>query len=355
MGSLELRNRLVMAPMTRNYSPNNIPDDQVAAYYGRRAKGGIGMIITEGTCVGHRAANASENVPFMYGSNALAGWKAVVDEVHHGGAAIAAQLWHVGAVRSKGVSPYPQAPGIAPSGIEMPEGNDIHEMTTRDIEDVIEAFRRAAVDAKGIGFDAIEIHGAHGYLIDQFFWSQSNRREDRYGGSLLNRASFAAEIVSEIRRSVGVDFPIIFRWSQWKEQDLTTKLVECPNDLAVFLQPLVDAGVDMFHCSTHRYWEPEFDGSSLNLAGWTKKLTGKPTITVGSIGLGDKLPEDESELKRDVGRNLKNLVHRLKCDEFDLAAVGRPVIANPSWANIVKEGRYTDLMPYRKSLLNSLY
>jgi 2,4-dienoyl-CoA reductase-like NADH-dependent reductase (Old Yellow Enzyme family) len=133
--------------------------------------------------------------------------------------------------------------------------------------------------------DGVEIHGAHGYLIDQFFWEGSNRRDDEYGGDLAGRSRFAIELIQAVRAAVGPDFPIIFRFSQWKQQDYTARLVQTPQALAAFLQPLSEAGVDIFHCSTRRFWEPEFDGSELNLAGWTRQLTGKPTITVGSVGL----------------------------------------------------------------------
>ena len=102
---------------------------------------------------------------------------------------------------------------------------------------------------------------------------------------LLGRTQFAVEIVEACRREVGPDFPIIFRFSQWKMNDFKAKLAKTPDELERFLQPLVNAGVDIFHCSTRRFWEAEFDGSDLNLAGWTKKLSGKPVISVGSVGL----------------------------------------------------------------------
>lgn len=136
---------------------------------------------------------------------------------------------------------------------------------------MIAAFAQAADDAKRIGFDGIELHGAHGYLIDQFFWGKTNRRTDRYGGDLVDRTRFAVEIVKACRRAVGPDYPIALRFSQWKSSDYTAKLAETPDELARFLAPLANAGVDIFHCSTRRCWESEFIGSDLNLAGWTKK------------------------------------------------------------------------------------
>lgn len=150
---------------------------------------------------------------------------------------------------------------------------------------LINAFAKAAADAKRLGFDGVELHGAHGYLIDQFFWKETNRRTDEYGGDLTGRTRFASRIIHAVRKAVGSRFPIIFRFSQWKTGHYDAKLAYTPEELEAFLAPLTDAGVDIFDCSTRRFWEPEFEGSRLNLAGWTRKLTGKPTISVGSVGL----------------------------------------------------------------------
>lgn len=119
---------------------------------------------------------------------------------------------------------------------------------------------------------------------------RTNRRTDGYGGDAVARTKFAAEIVAAVRAVVSPEFPVILRYSQWKQEAYDARLAETPQALEAILAPLVAAGVDAFHASTRRYWLPEFDGSDLNLAGWTKKLTGKPAITVGSVGLdGDFL------------------------------------------------------------------
>jgi len=356
LNNLELANRVVMAPMTRTYSPNNVPGELVVDYYRRRAAGGVGLIITEGTCIGHKAASGYPNVPFIAGAEPLAGWKKVVEAVHAEGGKIAAQLWHVGAVRKPGVEPGGDTPGFGPSGMGMPGKVTGHEMTKDDIAEVVAAFAQAAKDAKATGFDAIEVHGAHGYLVDQFFWEGTNQRTDEYGGNLANRSRFAIEIVTAIRAVVGDDYPIIFRWSQWKQQQYDARLVETPEALEAFLKPLSDAGVDIFHCSTRRFWEAEFEGSDLNLAGWTKKLTGKPTITVGSVGLNvDFLPVDGTANFRDAEpASLDNLAQRLDKEEFDLVAVGRSLIANPDWPNRVRDGEFDQLEPYDKGLLRDL-
>ncbi|TCL00336.1 2,4-dienoyl-CoA reductase-like NADH-dependent reductase (Old Yellow Enzyme family) [Shimia isoporae] len=356
LGKLQVKNRVAMAPMTRMYSPGNVPNSKNIAYYKARAEGGVGLIITEGTFVGHKAAIAYPNVPAFSGDDSLAGWKKVVDAVHEAGGKIAPQLWHVGGVRRPGVEPGGAEPGHSPSGMAKPGKVTGHAMEQADIDEVIAAFAKAAADAKKIGFDAIELHGAHGYLIDQFFWDGTNVREDEYGGDLAGRSRFALELVKAVRAAVGEDFPIIFRFSQWKQQDYSARLCETPEELEGFLKPLAEAGVDIFHCSTRRFWEPEFEGSDLNLAGWARKLTGKPTITVGSVGLNqDFLPEDGFvEFNEAEPASLDNLIERFEKDEFDMVAVGRALIANPDWANQVQAGKFDDLAAYEKDMLQKL-
>ena len=169
VGGLQLNNRVVMAPMTRNQSPDNTPTDGNVEYYRKRAAGGVGLIVTEGTCVDHIAASGYPGVPYIHGEERLAGWKRVVDAVHQEGGKIAPQLWHVGGMRKRGVLPEGDVDGYAPSGMNVPGKVNRHTMTTADIDDVIAAFAKGARDSQAVGFDAIEIHGAHGYLLDQFF------------------------------------------------------------------------------------------------------------------------------------------------------------------------------------------
>jgi 2,4-dienoyl-CoA reductase-like NADH-dependent reductase (Old Yellow Enzyme family) len=356
LSKLSLPNRVVMAPMTRSFSKGNVPNDLVVEYYRRRAAGGVGLIITEGTCIGHKAASGYPNVPFIAGEEALAGWKKVVDAVHAEGGKIAPQLWHVGGIRAPGIEPGGDTPGYSPSGMAMPGQVTGHAMTKQDIDEVIAAYALAAKQAKEIGFDALEIHAAHGYLIDQFFWAETNQRTDEYGGDLAARSRFALEIVRAVRAEVGEDFPIMMRWSQWKQQQYSARLVETPEQLGAFLAPFVEAGVDIFHCSTRRFWDPEFEGSDLNLAGWVKKLTGKATITVGSVGLSnDFLPIDGThDFQAAEPASLDKLTERLDNQEFDLVAVGRALIANPDWANKTRDGLTESLESYSKERLLSL-
>ena len=358
LGKLQLNNRIVMAPMTRTFSPGNVANAQVAEYYARRAENEVGLIITEGTCIGHKAANGYPRVPFIYGEEALAGWKQVVEAVHAKGGKIAPQLWHVGAIRKEGVEPDPSVPGYSPSGLVAPGKENGVAMSKEDIKEVVEAFAQAAADAKEVGFDAIELHGAHGYLIDQFFWAGSNQRDDEYGGDLVARTRFAVEIIKAVRARVGEDFPIIFRFSQWKQQDYSARLAQTPEELEVFLTPLVEAGVDIFHCSTRRFWEKEFEGSDMNLAGWTKKITGKPVITVGSVGLNSSfIDEDKRDMVDASGvepASIENLAQRVAHAEFDLVAVGRALLQDPEWVLKVKQGKLDELEDYSKASLMKL-
>src|SRR5208282_4788498 len=131
-------------------------------------------------------------------------------------------------------------------------------MTDAEVADAIAAFGAAAGDAKRLGFDAVELHGAHGYLIDQFFWEGTNERDDTFGGpGIPERARFAAEIIKAVRAATGPDFPVIIRLSQWKQQDFAAKIAPTPQALEHWLSPLADAGADAFHCSQRRFWEPE--------------------------------------------------------------------------------------------------
>lgn len=222
VAGLQLRNRFAMAPMTRSFSPNGVPGPDVAAYYARRARGGVALIITEGTYVPHPAAGPDPAVPRMFGQRSLQGWRRVVEEVHAGGGAILAQLWHTGATRGDSPQLNPDVVTVSPSGI-WTDGRKAGRAlrSGADLEEIRTAFVEAARNAQQVGFDGVELHGAHGYLLDEFLWWGSNLRTDEYGGSRAARARFPAEIVAAIRAAVGPGFAIAFRFSQWKDHDYT--------------------------------------------------------------------------------------------------------------------------------------
>ncbi len=356
---IALPTRVVMAPMTRSKSPGNIPGEDVAAYYRRRAENKVGLVITEGTVI-HPGGHGYPDVPNFYGDEPLAGWREVVNQVHSAGGKIFPQLWHTGSVRQNGMSPDPALPGYGPSAILHPslkEGDIPAEMTSENVNEVVDAFAKAAGNARRIGFDGIEIHGAHGYLIDQFFWDKTNHREDSYGGeNAWDRIRFAVDIIETSRSAVGANFPICLRFSQWKMGAYKDKLANTPQELEKFLLPLVKAGVDIFHCSTRRFFEPEFSDTGLNLAGWTRKITGKPTITVGSIGLDRDFISFMASGKAagNSRENIEMLQERLAREEFDLVAIGRALLADPEWITKVAEDRFDEIKVFDSASLASL-
>jgi 2,4-dienoyl-CoA reductase-like NADH-dependent reductase (Old Yellow Enzyme family) len=361
--SLHLANRIVMAPMTRNFSPAGVPVENVAAYYERRAAGGTGLIITEGVAIDEIGAQ-TRTIPRFYGDDALEAWKAIVERVHAARAAIVPQLWHVGVQAP--LPPQDSNTGaplerVGPSGLSGAGEKLGRAMNDSEIADTIAAYAAAAAAAKRIGCDGIELHGAHGYLIDQFLWSRTNRRADAYGGDSVARTRFAAEVVAACRRAAGPDFAIILRFSQWKSLEYGARLFETPGDLEKALAPLATAGVDALHCSQRRFWEAEFADSELNLAGWTRKLTGKPTISVGSVLLDADFKNAIEPSKGGAAagnvtsERLSQLLGMMERDEFDLIAIGRALIANPQLPRKLREGTLDGLTAFSKETLETLY
>lgn len=349
--SKTLANRIVMSPMTRGFSPNGVPGGNVADYYRRRAEGGVGLIVTEGVGIDHPAAvghgsMAEENLPVMHGEAALAGWRGVTDAVHAAGGLIVPQLWHMGAIRVDDATAASQRP----SGLWGPAGKAMlppayldrqlpptQPMTESEIGDVIAAYGRSAGYARDAGFDGIAIHGAHGYLIDTFFWAETNHRTDGWGGDLVARARFGIEVVKAIRAAIGPDLPILFRWSQWKQQDYDARLAQTPDELAALLGPLGDAGVDLFDTSTRILSTPAFEGSDMSLAGWARKVSGKPTMAVGGVGLSKDLPSSFGGGTVSIN-NLDKVMERFDRQEFDLLAVGRSLLIDPEWTRKARAG-----------------
>lgn len=345
LAGIELSNRFVMAPMTRSFSPGGVPSDEVVEYYRRRAAH-LGLIITEGTYIDHPSAGSSTRVPRFYGEAPLAGWRRVVDAVHAEGGRIFPQLWHLGLSRREGAGPHPEAPVLSPSGVKPDGAAAGTPATTAEIDAVIASFARAAADAQRVGFDGIELHGAHGYLLDQFLWSATNHRSDRYGGDLAARTRVGAEVIAAVRDAVGPSFPVMFRYSQWKGGAFNARIADTPTELESVLTPLVDAGVSGFHVSTRRYWLPGFDGDQRTLAGWTKKITGLPTIALGSVGVAAPFLESEASASP---LSLAPLLELFERDEFDLVALGRAVLSEPEWPTKVRDGRVGEIRTYDKT------
>ncbi|HUZ31792.1 MAG TPA: alkene reductase [Xanthobacteraceae bacterium] len=205
LGPLHLPNRLVMAPMTRNRAgPGDVPGQISATYYVQRAS--AGLIVTEGTQVSAQGQGYART-PGIYSDAQVAGWKTITDAVHSAGGRIFLQLWHVGRISHPSVQPgggIPVAPSALKPGGQVMTAQGMQDfvtpraLTTAEVAGVVEEFRRGAANAKRAGFDGVELHGANGYLIDQFLRDKANQRTDRYGGGALNRARFLIEVTEAI-------------------------------------------------------------------------------------------------------------------------------------------------------------
>ncbi len=371
INGLTIRNRLAMAPMTRSFSPDNTPDQAVVDYYRKRAEGGTGLIVTEGVGVDHPASigegsGTASHIPVMYGEGPLAGWRKVVDAVHGAGGLIFPQLWHQGVFRIEGTGPHPEAPSMRPSGVWGPVDGystvapdyipkviePTRPMTEEEIADVVHGFARSARNARDVGFDGIAIHGASGYLIDSFFWPMTNLRTDGYGGDMAGRARIGVEVVRAIRAAVGPATPILFRFGQWKQQDFRAKIAETPDELGVLMRALAEAGVDIFDASTLYFSAPAFEGSDLSLAAWAKKLSGRPAMAVGGVGLSETLFKSFATGGAAVEKNFYDAAERIARGEFDMIALGRALIADPQWPAKVRAGEPT--LAYSRDMLMSL-
>ncbi|CAO1947680.1 unnamed protein product [Urochloa humidicola] len=207
MGQLELSHRVVLAPLTRCRSYGNVPQPHAAVYYSQRATKG-GLLISEATDVSPTAQGYPET-PGIWTQEQIEAWKPIVDAVHRKGAFFFCQIWHVGRVSTNDMQPDGQAP-ISSTDKQIspdPELGIVYSkprrLRTEEIAGIVDDFKRAARNAIEAGFDGVEIHGAHGYLLEQFMKDSSNDRDDGYGGSLENRCRFAVEVIDAVVREVG--------------------------------------------------------------------------------------------------------------------------------------------------------
>ena len=360
---MAMPNRVVMAPMTRYRSPLGVPTEEVASYYGRRAATGLGAILTEGVALPHYAAADHPDIPRIDGVDVLAGWRKVIDAIHEAGGRVLPQLWHQGPMWNVEHAGTGTGNPMRPSGVWGPadgmisfreEGRvqsltPVPAMTDSDIADIIAAYALAARNAVALGVDGVAIHGAHGYLIDSFLWDYTNRRDDRWG----ERSAFGVAVVKAIRAEIGEDRPIALRFSQFKMQDYRATLAATPDALGDLLGPLADAGVDLFDASQRFFDTPVFEGSSLNLAGWAKKLTGKAAMTVGGVALGKaKGSAKHIDASQQSVNNLPLLIERFEKGEFDLVAVGRAILNDPDWFG--KAQRDEPFLPFDPANLERL-
>ena len=346
-----LPNRFIMGPMAKKSAgADGVPSLELGAYYGRRVHGGVGTVFTGGVFIEHQSTlgdfgMTDTGTPYMWSDAALDAWRSIVSEVHDAGGLIFPQLIHIGAMKSKG------GPSFTPSGswgpTDRPTGYSKeavvaysrpgHAMTETEVQDVIAAFAAAAGNAKAVGFDGIALHGGHGYLIDNFLWAETNWREDYWGGNHVERTRFAVEVVRAVRRAVGEEMPISFRFSQWKPQDFYARLAETPQQLEEILGPLVDAGVDIFEASAREFTDAAFADHPDNLACWTRKITGCPTVMIGGPGIRRVQLEAPLTPPQTVD-NLDDIVRRYEHGEFDLLAVARALLNDAHWVERARAG-----------------
>ena len=326
--TMELANRVVLPPMGTNLgNPDGSVSEANLAYLKRMARGGAGLIIIE-VCAVHPSAPSIDSELCVYDDRFIPGLKKLTEIAHAAGSRIALQLHHAG---RESLYLLKQKKAIAPSPIRsLVFGLTPREMTLEDIKEIIAAFGTAAARAREAGFDAVEVHGAHGYLLTQFLSALCNQRSDEYGGSLANRARFIVEVLQEVRRRVGGDFPISLRISA-EEFIKGGYTVE---DIQPILPDFVKAGADIIHASLGTHGSPagitsaplEYEpGFNAWRAKKVKEVVNVPVIAVGRFT--DPALADEV-----IGRG-----------EADLVAFGRQFLTDPDFLLKAREGRFEDI------------
>ena len=243
IGSLNIKNRLVVSAMSSHMgNDDGTPNETVNAYLVAKVKGGWGLIFTEDLGV-TKDAGSDPVVGSLWNDDQIPAWTETVRQVHEAGGLMGAQLYHAG--RQRSLKAYDTHP-VAPSAIKEPTEPYVpRALTVEEIHDLVKAFGEAAARAKKCSFDCVEIHGAHGYLINQFMSTFSNKRTDEYGGTLNNRMRFALEVIAAVRQAVGPDFPVLFRFNTC---DYVEGGIEIPEAI-VMAKLLEEAGVDALHCT----------------------------------------------------------------------------------------------------------
>lgn len=349
LGRTTFRNRWVMPAMQRGMCVDGAPTADLAAYYARRAQGGVALVIGESAAIDHPSATVQPTSARLTEAT-RGGWAACVDAVRAQGGEMMLQLGHEGAMRTDGQA-------LSASGLAHPGKQSGRAATLEELAEIRDGFVRSALIAQAIGACGVEVHAAHGYFLDQFLWHGTNVREDGYGGpDIAHRARFPAEIVAAIRAACGPDFVISLRFSQWKEVDYAARVAPTPADLATMAGLFRAAGVDVLHASTRRFWEAEWDGDGRNLAGWTR-TSGLPVITVGSVGLDNDVMDvfmKGVDPGPRVGAALGELAAGIAAGHYDMVAVGRALIGDPDFVAKVAAGNHAAIRTFRRDDLGKL-
>lgn len=320
VGGIKLPNRLAVAPMTRvSAEADGRPTQRMVDYYSSFAAGGFGLVITEGIYTDKAFAQGYLFQPGLTDALQRDAWRGVVYAVHEHGGRIIAQLMHAGAL-SQGNPHRDGAVGpsaVRPKGQQMAfyrGGGDYplpSAMSASDITYAKEGFVRAAFHAREAGFDGVEIHGANGYLLDQFLSEGINRRDDQYGGGVENRLRLTQEVVQAVRAAVGSEMVIGVRASQGKVNDFLHKWRGAEEAAAIFTA-LGQLPVDYIHTTEFEAWKPAFaEGESL--AAYAKRYSGRPVIANGSL-------HDPQAATGMVARG-----------EADMVSLGRGALTHADW------------------------
>ncbi len=328
IGTLELKNRLAVSAMSCSYCEpmNGQVTDRYIKYYEAKAKGGWGLLITEYATVSLEG-KACLGQPGLWEDAQIEGHKRLTEAVHQNGSKIFAQLHHAG----REAAPLTEGQDIvSASAVPSPVMPILpRELTTEEVEAAIEKFSDAAVRAKKAGYDGVEVHGAHGYFIAQFLSLSSNKRSDKYGGSLTNRGRILTEIITQIKQKCGADYPVTLRISA----DEATQGGNTIEDTKVFAAMAEEAGADAIHVSVGSYFcLDNVIPNSSRRHGWLtdnsqeiKNTVSIPVIVVGRIN--DPL----------LAENI------LKSGKADAIAMGRGSLADPELPNKAKEGRFEEI------------
>jgi len=326
---MKLKNRIVMPPMITNYgSQDGYVTERLKDYYEERAKGGVSMVIVEPFCIDFPVGRRLGPQLLIDGDSFIPGLGELAQVMKKHGARAIAQFQHAGRNTSSSLTGLQP---IAPSAIAQPGGELPRELAVGEIKDIVAKFAKAAERAKKAGFDGVEIHGAHGYLIAQFLSLASNKRKDEYGGSLENRARLLIEILKATKESVGSDYPV---WSRINGEESGVDDAFTLDEAKELARMLQDAGADAVHVS-EMIWGippgtlPPMDqalGSIVHLAAEIKKAVTIPVIAVKRI---------EPELGERI----------LQEGKVDFVAIGRALIADPELPNKVASGRLDDIRP----------
>ncbi len=328
IGNVKLANRAIVAPMTRtSATPDGRATPIMADYYGEFARNGWGLVIVEATAIDKQYSQGYYNQPGIGDDAQRDAWKPVVDACHRAGTPVFLQLIHSGAINQgnhwvKG--------SIAPSPVQ-PKGQQIDRyggegpfqvpraITRDEINQAVADFAAAAKRAAEIGFDGIEVHGANGYLLDQFLTTYTNQRDDEYGGPIENRVRFHTEVMKAVRNAVPAHIPVGVRISQTKVNDLTYVWPGGVRDVDVVFPALQRTGIDFIHVSAHLGCTPVFD-AGLSLAALAKRATGMTIIANGK--LNDPVLAEEA----------------LTNGDGDFCAVGKGALADPAWPIKIQRG-----------------